>query len=706
MWIRRAAVFLGAIALYLVCLDRGASLWDCPEYILSAWRLEIGHPPGNPTWQLMANAVAHLGGSPAHAAVIINFLSALSMALAAAFLSEIIYLLLRGSLLGESSGVRNSTLWANLCGACGALCYAWCDSAIFSAVEAEVYALSAMFTALMVLLSLRWAIARSRGETGKSRRIIILTAYLAGLGVGVHELNFLALPAMGLVYWYGLRSYPSLQPAKKKASRLASALPTALWSLVLFLVGTATFILIPIRAAANPPVNTGNPSTWERFLSYYNRDQYGSKPLLYGPTPYSQPLLYENHDTLTGAYDYSRYFLTEGKRGRKTYTYPDELNMWFPRMTGSSDNDLEFYEMWTGMNPETMVPVEASVAADSAGNQLGRINPATGQREKRHSYRPTYGQQVQYFLKYQVGFMYMRYLLWNFSGRQNNLTAHGGTLNGNFITGLPAIDDAMLGPQDKLPPEMHEDNRGYNRYFLIPLLFGLAGIAALCAGGKRGRRVCAVIATLFLFTGVLIVVYLNQGPGEPRDRDYSFLGSYMAFAMWIACGMAALIKGLTGIVRKEGPARRCMQGLAALICLGVPLQMLSQTYDDHYRPAQTGAEEVIATVLTDVEPGAILMGYGDNVIFPLWYGQEVLGIRRDITLVALPYLTSDWYRQSLRIPGEGAPGLSLSDSIPPGPGRTLDRAVDDLIRLNPSRPVYRAEIVAPATLLERDSLSM
>lgn len=700
MWVRRLSVFLGALILYLICLDRGASLWDCPEYILVAWRLEVGHPPGNPTWQLVANVLSHLGGSAHHAAVIINAMSAVAMALAATFLSGVSYILLRASLFRGRG--RSTLLWANVCAACGALCYAWCDSAIFSAVEAEVYALSAMFTSLMLLLALKWAVKRSRGEIAASRRIIILVFYLAGLGVGVHELNFLILPAIALIFWYGVRRYP-IPRSEKRRLRL-DGVPTFLLSSLLFCIGACTYFIIPIRAAANPPVNQGNPYNLERFISYYLRDQYGSKPLLYGRTPYSEPLLLEEVDSLSGEVVATKRSIRELSRGRREYVFPEELDMWFPRMTSGDPGDIEFYEKWTGMYPDKMIEVKASVV-DSAGHHLGRLNPLTGEREMRTAYRPTYGQQARYLLKYQIGYMYMRYLLWNFAGRQNNIPATGEIDHGNFITGFQPVDDAMLGDQSKLDPEIRELNRGFNRYFLIPLLFGIIGIVALLASGRPGRRVCLIVFTFFIFTGLLIVVYLNQNPGEPRERDYSFLGSYMAFTIWISAGMAAVVRALlkAGYLRGR---RLFVSVLAALICGGIPLQILSQTFDDHDRSHVKNAEAVIEEVLSTVPQGAIVLADGDNLIFPLWYAQEVLGVRHDITVVVVPYLSTDWYREQLRAPGEGAPGILLSEKIPPGTGGITNRALRDLIRLNGcDRPIYSASRIRPAVRIDPDSIS-
>lgn len=690
MWIRRLAVCFGALILYLLCLDRGASLWDCPEYILIAWRMEIGHPPGNPTWQLIANVVSHLGGSAEHAAVLINAMSAISMAMAATFISEVAYMFVRGALFRGSSAVNR--IWANVCAGAGALCFAWCDSAIFSAVEAEVYALSAMLTAAMLWLSLLWAQKRKKGEVAASRRLLILTAYLAGLGVGVHELNFLILPAMAMIYWWGSRKYPVLRPQSSLFKNIlpTDGLPTALFGILLFAIGCTTYLILPLRASANPPINQGDPSTAESFKSYYAREQYGSKPLLYGPTPYSKPILLEQVDSATGEYLYNFYYLKEKPNGKKEYVYPEELNMWFPRITSPDPADIEFYESWAGMTPEEMVEVDVSVAADSTGNQMGKMNPNTGRREKAKALRPTYLQQVRYMLGYQVGFMYFRYLLWNFSGRQNNIRGGGGPSHGNFITGIPAADDLMLGPQSQLPPSLREENKGYNRYFMIPLFMGILGIIVLLRNGRKGRRICTIVAVFFLFTGVLIAVYLNQDPGEPRDRDYSFLGSYMAYAIWIACGMAGLVKYMLAIKAKGRIKATALKIAAAAVCAAVPLQMLSQTYDDHDRSHNKGAKEVAEEIFQEVEPGAILIANGDNAIFPLWYAQEVLGMRRDVSIVAEPYLATEWYRSQLRRPGEGAPGVEIDDTIPPGAGSFSERAIRSILHHNDAgRPVYR-----------------
>lgn len=684
-------VFLLSFTLYFICLDSGASLWDCPEYILVAWGLEIGHPPGNPTWQLMANVVAHLGGTPQTAAVLINLTSAVATALAAAMLCSIIYYFLRYAVFKGNRG--RDIIGATVCAICGSLTFAWCDSVIFSAVEAEVYALSIMFTALMVWLAVKWAIARREGDGPKASRWAILTWYVAGLSIGVHELNLLALPAMALIYWY------VYSDRKRAGQRMRLNFSTPLWGILFFMIGCTTFFIIPIRAAANPPVNQGAPADFDSFSRYYSREQYGSKPLLYGRTPYSFPLLREEVDP-DGRFSYNKYYLVE-KGGKKDYVYPDELNMWFPRMTSNKPADLESYEAWAGMTTDAMTPVMAPQAIDSTGRRVGKVNPVTGQREMREAFRPTYLQQLRYMLGYQMGYMYFRYLLWNFAGRQNNVPSTGEIDHGNFITGFDFIDDLMLGAQTSMPADLKDDNRGYNRYFMIPFLLGIFGAFALISCGRKGRRVCSIIALLFLFTGVCIVIYLNQDPGEPRERDYSFLGSFMAFSMWIACGMAILLrwtmKWMQGRKRKVW-----LPALALVVCTGTPALMLSQTYDDHYRSGRDVAAAVASNILNSLDENAVIFVDGDNIIFPLWYAQEVLGIRRDVTVVETGYLGTEWYPGQLRVGrgGEALP-LAMSEELPEGFGSAIDRRIKDIVAKNRQlpepRPIYwHASLKRPA----------
>lgn len=759
-----ALAFAGALLLYWVCVDPAASFWDCPEYILVAYRMEIGHPPGNPAWQLMANVASHLAPSPRLAALAINLTSGLVTALAVALLFQILY-----SIISYAVPLKNRWL-TGVAALSGTWCFAWADSTIFSAVETEVYALSIFFTALMFRLMLKWAETR---DSNRGRRILICLAYLTGLSLGVHELNLLVIPALALIYTF--RRYPGKATLKAWGTIFISfiivgfillfwfphciewaaqtdvfttntfgwhintgaivfvvlllvflcLLPfifarlkfrtqfiTMAWGLFFLTLGSCVYMVIPIRASANPPVNEGDPSNAYSLLAYIKRDQYGTKPLFYGHTPYSEPLRIEEIDSC-GTASYTTLFfkkkrplyapwrkggmisnrrklLTESdslfnshtiatghgyvRYGYVTdYIYPPELNMWFPRMTSSDPDNIEAYGDWTGMSADNMIPITASNAVDPLGNPIIRKN-SEGKREGRKTLRPSYLQQLSYMLGYQFGYMYFRYLMWNFAGRQNNYPATGEIDHGNFITGLKAADDAMLGDTDSIPPELWENNRGHNNYYLIPFIIGLIGAIGSCFFRQRGKRTDAVVLILFLMTGLAIVFYLNQNPGEARERDYSFLGSFMAFSIWIGLGCAILM-ALAGKFRKY---------LAVLI-IGVPFLMLSQTYDDHNRSARDSAGAIAENILSGLERDAILFVDGDNLTFPLWYAQEVLGVRRDVAVINLTYLSTSWYAPQFQMPGEERPPLRMS-ALP----QFTDYDAFSIVKWNPAGKVMDA----------------
>ena len=761
LYLGSAAAFVAALVLYLVCVDPGASLWDCPEYITGARRLEVGHPPGNPTWLLTANFVSAFVSEPTHVALAINLLSCFATALAVALLFQTIFFLLEAAVF-KSRTVRAlaSTALASLC---GSLVFAWCDSTIFSAVEAEVYSLSLLSTAFMVWFMLKWAIAYREGENRK--RYLILLGYVAGLSFGIHELSLLTFTTLFLIYVFALNKesrplatwtavvtsfcviafillfwIPGIVSMTGKAELLGAnslgfpsnigalvflsvlfivllclpflvhslklpRLATACWIFFFFTAGCSTYLLIPVRAAANPPMNQANPSNPFTFYSYLTREQYGSKPLFYGKTPYSSPLSVEEidssgHASYSKIYrekktpKYARYvknsgivdrygFLTakdslenqhiqslgEGyvKYGYSyDYVYEPELNVWFPRITASSPTALSNYKAWAGMDEETMDYVPVSGAIDSLGNFVGRypLGDASRKREKAEKYRPTYLQQLRYLLTYQVGYMYLRYLMWNFSGRQNNIPSTGEIDHGNFITGFPAVDSLMLGDQTMMPAEIGRDNPGYNRYFMLPLLFGIFGAIGITYFGRNGRRASAIVLSLFLMTGIAIVFYLNQDPVEPRERDYSFIGSFYAFCIWIGFGAAICLNWAFRIAEKislkrHRLARTLIPGAAVLVCLGLPVLMLSQTYDDHNRSGRDSAAEIAVNFLNSLDRDAIVIVEGDNKYFPLVYAQEVLGVRRDVSVVLQSYFFSAWYIAQLQRPGEESHAVAM-----------------------------------------------
>lgn len=720
LYVGTGIAFLFSLVLYIVCLDTGASLWDCPEYILTAYRLEVGHPPGNPTWQLIAGVASRLAPSPEWVAVAVNLVSAIATGAACMLLFQITFFLLAYSLF------RRQSRWNTLCNTAvslgGTLCFAWCDSVIFSAVEAEVYALSIFFTALLIWLMLKWAQSWRSDNRPKARRLLILTAYVAGLSLGVHELNLLAFTAMALIYVFAKNRRPcalkawgavflsflliaflllgllpwlislgvyafiplivfALLPLAAALLKLRPRWVTAAWSLLFFTVGLATYLIIPIRAAANPPVNQGNPSTAESFYSYFKREQYGRKPLFYGHTPYSRPLWLEEVDSM-GNYSYREFYRKDGE-----VTLTPELDMWFPRMTSHDPLDIECYAQWAGMTPDMMVETEVSEAVDSAGNPVGKYNAEAGGRRKSTAYRPTYWQQFRYMAGYQLGYMYFRYLLWNFSGRQNNVPSTGEIEHGNFITGFAAIDNPMLGDQNKLPYELREGNRGYNRYFLLPFIVGILGAVGFTLFGGRCRRASAVVLALFLMTGVAIAFYLNQDPGEPRERDYAFLGSYMAFAIWIAFGLAVIIRSLKSFCLRY--LRKWSLCVVAVVALALPALILSQTLNDHYRRGRDTALSIARNLLHSLDRDAILFVDGDNLVFPLWYAQEVMGERRDVTVVAVSYLSTSWYPAQLSVGGENSRSVPMT-STEKKTGR-VDR-MHDIVKANAAsgapRPIY------------------
>ena len=757
-----AVAFVAALVLYLLCLDPNASLWDCPEYITSARRLEIGHPPGNPTWMLIANFATLFVTEPTRVALVVNLLSALSMALAVALLFQTIFLLLESTVFKK----RNFSSMAGnaVSSLCGSLVFAWSDSTIFSAIEAEVYALSMLSTAFMVWLMLKWAVAFRRGENRTN--YLILLGYVGGLSFGVHELSLLTLTTLALIYVFAINRRPSAGKAwlavllsfvaigfilivclpmvayTAGMADVAAAnhlglginsgaviflclfylvllcLPflcsrlklykasTLCWIFFFFMLGCATYHIIPIRASANPPMNQADPSNPLAFYSYLTREQYGSKPLFYGRTPYSSILKVEEIDS-TGHASYTKFYREKTKpryapyvqgahvlnrtglltpsdslenekvigRGegyikygyRYNHANEPELNMWFPRITESSPAALQDYKAWADMDENTMDYVEVSAAVDSLGRYVGKFpdGDTSKARLKEKKYRPTYMQQLRYLLTYQIGYMYVRYFMWNFSGRQNNMPSTGEIDHGNFITGIPPLDSFMLGATDTLPPDLGSDNRGYNRYFMLPLLFGLLGALGIRHFGQRGRRATTLVLSLFLMTGLAIVFYLNQNPSEARERDYAFLGSFYAFCIWIGFGAAIIINfalylAATRRVVARKWLRRSVKIASLAVCLGLPALVLSQTYDDHNRSGRDSAADVAVNMLNSLEPDAILIVEGDNRFFPLIYAQEVLGVRRDVTVMVQSYLPTTWYPAQFLRQGEEARPVEMT----------------------------------------------
>lgn len=802
-----AGVFLILLATYWLTAPDTVSYWDCPEYVAGAWKMEVGHPPGNPVWMLVERVITMLAPSGKEAALLVNFSSGLFTALAAFFLSKTIFAI-SVWITRKSRLRRHSLLLAATAATIGTLAFGWCDSTWYSAVEAEVYAMSIFFTSLCVWLMVEWAQIPSRLQ---ARRLLVLLAYLFGLSIGVHQLNLLCIPALaiiwgirrgirsplkfilifilslaavgcvlvgmmpsaialaaglellavntlGLPYLWGVGIYVVLLAAAlllaltvtarshnrgviaaaifpaiflsgifnignyflvgAAVSAIASILLVrgirfdtgrlnlAMWMLAMLLTGYSAYAIIPLRGDIPSPANPILPGDPFSFAAYQAREQYGSSPLLYGQTPYSKALLRETFRPGDSVPDYSKIALTPGHRylmpkvkggilhdpydmltasdsafnrkalERKGDAYvvrgysakpilTPELNMWFPRITSRDPEDLDCFADWTGMTPENMTKVQVSEVIDSAGRILTKLD-REGKRTKAVSKRPTYAQSLGMLFSYQMGYMYFRYLLWNFSGRQNDIHSTGEVEHGNFITGFLPIDNLMLGAEHYLPAEAGSGNPGRNRYFMLPLLLGLVGIGWLIANGRRGRETAAVMAVLFVMTGLAIVVYLNQGPGEPRERDYSFLGSYMAFAAWIGFGAVAVTAGTGRLAsfatrRKKTTRRRAAVRagyiVGACLCLGVPLLMFFENLDDHDRSGRRAASSLSANLLNSLEKDAIIFVDGDNYTFPLWYSQEVEGVRKDVRVINMAYLSLPQYAAMMMRDWDGAKGI-------------------------------------------------
>ena len=774
LWMEQVVAWLSfavLLACYWLTVAPTVSYWDCPEYVSAAALLEVGHPPGNPTWMLVERIVTML--APAgREALFVNLSSGLLTAFAAYFLARTVFRVALWVLMKLPRRHVPATIAAAGGALVAALAFGWCDSTWFSAVEAEVYAMSIFMTSLTVWLMTVWAGERDRA---RSWRLLILVAYLFGLSIGVHQLNLLAIPALAMVWAVkrGVRrplpliciffvsllavalvllammpstislaalfevlavnklNLPALAGVAIYVALLGASLLLAItvtsvttnrglagvacfpalflsgifvfssnfmlglvlsafaayflgrgryfqarrlnlcmWMLALLLMGYSSYALIPVRGSIPSPANATMPGNPYSFAAYQSREQYGSTPLFHGRTPYSAIMLEEEYDSVSERYTYPRYAfkpvhpqMARKEAGARIYDryhrispadsaensrlmqrpgdayvnigrrvlpiYTPELNMFFPRITSSDPSDLKSYAEWIGMDTSDMERVRVSEALDSLGRPVPRRD-AKGNPTEKWSYRPTYLQSLQWFATYQTGYMYWRYLLWNFAGRQNDIASQGEVQHGNFITGVPAIDDAMLGAESELPPEAGSDNPGRNHYFMLPLLLGFIGIFWLLGARRRGQQTCAVCAVLFIMTGLAIVVYLNQGPGEPRERDYSFLGSFMAYAVWIGFGAIAV-------------ARWLKSAWAFIIPLAIVVWMGVENWDDHDRSGRYAASEIPKNILNSLEPDAVLFVNGDNYTFPFWYAQEVEGVRRDVRVLNLAYMSVPSY---------------------------------------------------------------
>ena len=682
-------MFAIAAIVYGLTIEPTASLWDCPEFIACGYKLEIGHPPGAPVFMLAANLFSQLASDTAHVAMMVNLLSALLSAGCIFFLFLTITHLAKrliGS-PGESIPIPN-VITIEACGVVGALAYTFSDTFWFSAVEAEVYAFSSFLTALMFWLILKWEEEGGRRKV-EGDRWIILIAYITGLSIGVHLLCLLCLPAMSfVVYFYRAKRVTPMGILKTLAAGgllvgmilyglipgvvkvggwfellftnvlgcpyntglavyiilLTGVLVTGYYKarrrmvrlslacVLMILAGYSSYGVIFIRANANTPMCENAPGNIFALGSYLNREQYGDTPLFYGPA-YSSELELGDCESGVKTQEGKAIYRPAADSTKQQYEvvrhdikYVYRDNMYFPRM--HSQRHAKAYEDWMG-------------GVKKEGNL------------------PTTAENLRFFLSYQVNFMYWRYFLWNFVGRQNNIQGYGEVEHGNWITGIRWIDDWLLGcDTSKLPSDLAE-NKGRNVFYALPLLLGLAGIGWQWRRGREGRQQLWVVALLFVMTGLAIVVYLNQTPLQPRERDYAYAGSFYAFAIWIGLGVGMVTRWCRKLLRNK----RLTSAIAgAVCCLVVPLQMVSQTWDDHDRSGRYTCRDFGANYLESMqrEDHPIILTNGDNDTFPLWYNHEVEGVRTDTRDCNMEYLQTDWYIDQMKRPAYDSPPLPIS----------------------------------------------
>ena len=755
--------FLIAATVYCLTIEPTASFWDCPEFITTGYKLEVGHPPGAPFFMLVANLFSQFASDPSEVAKMVNYMSALMSGACILFLFWTITHLVRKLVIKDEEHITTAQIITIMgSGLVGALAYTFSDTFWFSAVEGEVYAFSSLFTAVVFWLILKW---EDVADQPHSDRWLVLIAYLTGLSIGVHLLNLLCLPAIVLIYYYkkvpnanakgsllallgsavlvavvlygmvpgivkvggwfellfvntlgmpfnsgvlvyvlvlaaaliwgvyesyqdrnklrmalsfvlgiallGIPFYghgagavvigliviallwfylrPQTQAALKEKYRVsARTLNTALLCTLLIVVGYSSYALIVIRSTANTPMDQNSPEDIFTLGEYLGREQYGTRPLFYGQAFSSQVAL----DPTDDGYCEPRISSEDTKFIRKEKASPDEKdsyveipgrieyeyaqNMLFPRMYSSAHT--QYYKAWMDIKGH-----------DEAYDRCGEMVMVN---------IPTQWENIKFFFSYQLNWMYWRYFLWNFAGRQNDIQGHGEIEHGNWITGISFIDNWLIGDQTYLPTELKE-NKGRNVFYCLPLLLGIIGLLWQAYRGRRGIQQFWVVFFLFFMTGIAIVLYLNQTPMQPRERDYAYAGSFYAFAIWIGMGVAGLTHALARKGREASPA---LAGVVGLVCLLVPIQMASQTWDDHDRSGRYMARDFGENYLMSLQESGnpIIFTNGDNDTFPLWYGQETEGFRPDARTCNLSYLQTDWYIDQMKRPAYDSPSVPIT----------------------------------------------
>ena len=715
LWNRIVAltVFLVAAATYLLTIEPTASFWDCGEFIASSYKLEVGHPPGNPVFQLFARfATLFTFGNEEYAALAVNAMNAILSALTILLLYLTTVFLVKRLVKANEDGTyslaKSIAIFGS--GAVGALAYTFSDTFWFSAVEGEVYAMSSLFTALVFWAMTKWY---EQADEPYANRWLVLIAFLMGLSIGIHLLNLLTIPALVFLFFYKKRENSTYSPLQQIGIFLVSVvilafilygvipylpllaanfdrffvntlglpfnvgaaffmllllglcffglyytlkkkkalLNTMLLCFTMIVIGFSVFTIVIIRSSVKTPTNEYQPDNPYTLIRYLGREQYGSNPLVYGQafdSPYDfEEKTYWAPSIKVNSDGEKEYAYVEAKAPSEP-VYHSEGKMFFPRMWSSDSRHKAFYMNNYVKNPT----VKTYDYEDSRGRTVTKS-----------FIMPSFEDNLMYFFDFQMNWMYWRYFMWNFAGRQNEI--HGDEPNmfrGNWECGIDFIDEYRLGDQSDAPPAL-KDNKGKNHYYMLPLLLGLLGIFFQFARDKRG---CWVTFLMFFMTGIAIVVYLNQPPYQVRERDYAYAGSFYTFSIWIGIAVAALYTWIIQLTRALGSAANVKRDVAiasvvTFATLGVPTLMAVENWDDHDRSNRYTAVEIAKNYLNSVGENGILITHGDNDTFPLWYAQEVEGIRTDVRVANTSLLGTDWHIDQMKwATNESAPlGLQL-----------------------------------------------
>lgn len=662
-------VFFIATIVYFLTMEPTVSWWDCGEYISTAYKLQVGHPPGAPTFQLIGRFFTLFAfGDVTKVAMMINIMSCLCSGFTILFLFWTISMLAQKIWMRDGEKASDNNKLAVLAAsAIGALAFTFTDSFWFNAVEGEVYAMSALLTAITFWTILKW---EQVADEPNHYRWLILIAYIIGLSIGVHMLNLLTIPAITYivyfkkykfswkgVFWTGIIAvaltgfiYVVLIPAIVSLAGkfelffvnsigmpfnfgtifyfvlIIALIVWGLWyttkknkpilnavilSFMFILVGYSSFFMLVIRANANTPINENKPKDAISMLSYLKREQYGSWPLIYGPyymaKPYDMtegtPIYYKDHKK-------GKYVKVANNFGK--YIYDDNVMTIFPRMwNGTKKTYTKTYERY-----------------------IDKSNMRVTTQQEQRVMIPTFGQNLRFFINYQCGWMFWRYFMWNFVGRQNDIEGQGELEHGNWVSGIGFIDNPRLGNQSDLPRSMQ--NPSHTEYYFLPLILGLVGLFYHI---KHDPRNCWVVFLLFFMTGIAIIMYLNQTPYQPRERDYSYAGAFYAFAIWMGFGVLGIINGLKKVVGNQ----RVATYIATACCLFVPVLMAAQGWEGHNRSGKTSALDWGKNYLTALPDNAVIVTRGDNDTFPLWYVQEVEGYRTDVRVCNFMLSSGYWY---------------------------------------------------------------